>query len=136
MPMMPTPQALPAELARRKTLKAKLDAACARLEAESKAEAEPARPAYEAKQAAYDNKTGNRGAAPVPPDPNPPAERQSNLTDPDSALMAPAAPHSLWSTQRSPISARPSRRRTRPFRPSTPTTTSAHSAGPLTADAT
>ncbi|MDQ2804054.1 MAG: IS1182 family transposase, partial [Pseudomonadota bacterium] len=81
------PQALPAELARREALKAKLDAACARLEAEAKAHAEAARPAYEAKQAAYDAKTGHRGAAPVPPDPNPPAERQSNLTDPDSALM-------------------------------------------------
>ena len=81
------PQALPAELARREALKAKLDAACARLEAEAKAEAEAARPAYEARQAAYDAKTGNRGRAPVPPDPNPPADRQSNLTDPDSALM-------------------------------------------------
>ena len=64
-----------------------LDAACARLEAEAKAEAEAARPAYEAKQAAYEGKTGNRGRAPVPPDPTPPAERQSNLTDPDSSLM-------------------------------------------------
>ena len=62
------PQALPAELARRETLKAKLDAACARLEAEAKAEAEAARPDYEARQAAYDGKTGNRGRAPVPPD--------------------------------------------------------------------
>ena len=81
------PQALPAELARREALKAKLDAACARLEAEAKAQAEAARSAYEAKRAAYDGKTGHRGSAPVPPDPNPPAERQSNLTDPDSALM-------------------------------------------------
>src|SRR6195952_876045 len=81
------PQALLAELARREALKAKLDAACARLEAEAKAEAGAARPAYEARQAAYDAKTGNRGRAPVPPDPNPPADRQSNLTDPDSALM-------------------------------------------------
>ena len=81
------PQALPAELARREALRAKLDAACARLEAEAKAEAEAARPAYEAKQAAYEGKTGNRGRAPVPPDPTPPAERQSNLTDPDSSLM-------------------------------------------------
>src|SRR6202789_1108502 len=80
-------QALPAELARREALKAKLDAACARLEAEAKAQAEAERPAYEAKQAAYDSKTGHRGSAPVPPDPNPPVERQSNLTDPDSALM-------------------------------------------------
>ena len=40
------PQALPAELARREALKAKLDAACDRLEAEARAEAEAARPAY------------------------------------------------------------------------------------------
>jgi transposase len=81
------PQALPEELARRETLKAKLDAACARLEAEAQAEAEAARPAYEARKAAYDGQTGNRGRAPVPPDDTPPPERQSNLTDPDSALM-------------------------------------------------
>lgn len=87
------PQALPAELARREALKAKLDAACARLEAEAKAQAEAARPAYEAPQAADDGKTGKRSPAPVPPDPNPPAERQSNLTDPDSALMRRSVRH-------------------------------------------
>lgn len=81
------PQALPAELARRQALKEKLDAACQRLEAEARAEAEAARPAYEAKKAAYDAKTGRRGRAPKPPDDAPPPERQSNLTDPDSALM-------------------------------------------------
>src|SRR5688572_12364294 len=48
------PQALPAEIARRETLLAKLDQACARLEAEAKAEADAARPAYEAKQARYE----------------------------------------------------------------------------------
>jgi transposase len=81
------PQALPAELARREALKAKLDAACERLEADARAEAEAARPAYEAKKAAYDAKTGRRGRPPIPPDDTPPPERQSNLTDPDSALM-------------------------------------------------
>ena len=81
------PQALPAELARRDALKAKLDAACARLEAEARAQAEADRPAYEAKQAAYDVKTGRRGRPPKPPDDLPPPDRQSNLTDPDSALM-------------------------------------------------
>lgn len=80
-------QALPAELARREALKVKLDAACARLEAEARAEAEAARPAYEAKKAAYDAKRGRRGRPPKPPDDDPPPERQSNLTDPDSALM-------------------------------------------------
>jgi transposase len=81
------PQALPAELARREALKAKLDAACERLEAEARAEAEAARPAYEAKQSAYDAKTGKRGRPPQPPDAEPPPQRQANLTDPDSALM-------------------------------------------------
>jgi transposase len=81
------PQALPAELARRETLKAKLDAACARLDAEAWAEAEAAQPAYEAKKAAYDARKGRRGRPPKPPDDAPPAERQINLTDPDSALM-------------------------------------------------
>ena len=81
------PQALPAELARREALKAKLDAACERLQAQARAEAEAARPAYEAKRAAYDARTGRRGRPPKPPDDTPPPERQSNLTDPDSALM-------------------------------------------------
>ena len=84
----PDPQALPKEIARREALKAKLDAACARLEAEARAEAEAARPAYEAKKAAYDAKRGRRrGRPPKPPADDPPPERQSNLTDPDSALM-------------------------------------------------
>jgi transposase len=81
------PQALPAELARRETLKAKLDAACARLEDEARAEADAARPDYEAKQAAYEAKKGRRGRPPKPPSDTPPPERQSNLTDPDSTLM-------------------------------------------------
>src|SRR5204863_6275250 len=80
------PQALPPEIARREALKAKLDAACARLEAEAKAQAEAARPHYE-KKAAYDAKKGRRGRPPKPPDETPPPTRQSNLTDPDSALM-------------------------------------------------
>ena len=85
----PDPQALPAEIARREKLKAKLDAACARLEAEARVRAEAAQAAYEAKQAVYDAKTGRRGRPPKPPpeQPAPPDARQSNLTDPDSALM-------------------------------------------------
>ena len=74
------PQALPAELSRRDALKAKLDAACERMQVEARAAAEAARPAYEAKK-------GRRGRLPKPPDDAPPPERQSNLTDPDSALM-------------------------------------------------
>ncbi|WP_182356440.1 IS1182 family transposase [Komagataeibacter europaeus] len=81
------PQALPEELARRETLKAKLDEACARLEADAREQAETARPAYEKKKAAYDAKTGHRGRAPKPPDGEPPPDRQISLTDPDSRLM-------------------------------------------------
>lgn len=81
------PQALPKALARRETLNAKLDAACARLEAKARAGAEAARPEYDTKKAAYDAKTGWRGRPPHPPEDPPPPKRQSNLTDPDSALM-------------------------------------------------
>jgi transposase len=81
------PQALPAEVARREALAAKLDAACARLEAQARDEADAARPAYETKKAAYDAKKGRRGRPPKPPNNAPLPERQSNLTDPDSALM-------------------------------------------------
>ena len=81
----PDPQVLPAEIARREALKARLDAACARLEEQASAEA--ARPDHEAKRAAYDAKTGRRGRPPKPPGDDPPPTRQSDLTDPDSALM-------------------------------------------------
>ena len=81
------PQALSRELARLEVLRAKLDAACKRLDAQARAETEAARPAYEAKKAAYDAKNGPRGRPPVPSDEQPAPERQSNLTDPDSALM-------------------------------------------------
>lgn len=80
----PDPQALPAEIARRETLKDKFDAACARLEAQGRAEADAARPQYEANKAACDAKTGRRER---PPEDDPPPTQQFNLTDPDSALM-------------------------------------------------
>lgn len=87
------PQALPAEIARRAALKAKLDAACARLEAEAKAEALAERPQYEEKKAAWEAKKGRRGRPPKPPDERPPPSRQSNLTDPDSQLMRKSKAH-------------------------------------------
>ncbi|CAL4866864.1 IS1182 family transposase ISGdi13 [Asticcacaulis sp. MM231] len=89
----PDPQALPAEIVRREALKSKLDAACERLEAQAKEEAE--RVAYEAKKAKYDAKRGRRGNPPVPPDDDapPPPERQTNLTDPDSGLMRKSKHH-------------------------------------------
>jgi transposase len=87
------PQALPAAIARREALKAKLDAACARLEAEAAAQAEAERPAYQEKQAAWQAKKGRRGRPPKPPDATPPTARQSNLTDPDSQLMRRSKAH-------------------------------------------
>jgi transposase len=67
------PQALPAEIARRQALHAKLDEACKRLEAQAKAEAEAATPAYEEKRAKYEE-NGRRGLKPEPPDDDPPPE--------------------------------------------------------------
>ena len=87
------PQALPKEIARREALKAKLDGACARLEARAREEAEAGMAEYEAKKAAYDSKKGRRGRPPKPPEDDPPPERQSNLTDPDSALMRKSKAH-------------------------------------------
>jgi len=96
----PDPQALPQELARRETLKEKLDAACARLEEEARADHEAAKADYAERRAAYDAKSGRRGKPPVPPDdgpdgkgPPPAPDTQSNLTDPDSALMRKSARH-------------------------------------------
>jgi transposase len=86
------PQALPTEIVRREALKAKLDAACERLEAEAKAEAEAQRPDYEIKKAAHEARNG-RGRPPKPPDEAPPPERQTNLTDPDSQLMRKSKAH-------------------------------------------
>ena len=72
----PDPQALPAELAGRCALKAKLDAACARLEEQARAKAARAEDA--AKQAAYEARTGRRGRLPKPPEDDPPPSRQTN----------------------------------------------------------
>ncbi|NJL50462.1 MAG: transposase [Blastochloris sp.] len=86
------PQALPAEIARREALHAKLDAACARLEEEARAEAAAAQPAYEEKRAKYEA-NNRKGRKPEPPDDEPPPARQTNLTDPDSALMRKSNQH-------------------------------------------
>jgi transposase len=86
------PQALPKEIARRQALRDKLDAACARLEAEAAARAADERPAWEEKKRAHEAR-GGRGRAPREPDDTPPPEVQSNLTDPDSALMRKSKRH-------------------------------------------
>jgi transposase len=88
----PDPQALPREIARRQALRDKLDAACARLEAEAAARAEEERPAWEEKKRAHEAR-GGRGRAPREPDDTPPPDGQSNLTDPDSALMRKSKRH-------------------------------------------
>lgn len=85
-------QALPDEIARREVLKAKLDAACARLEADAKAEAEAEGDEYEEKRRKREAGEG-RGSEPKPPSETPPAKRQSNLTDPDSRLMRKSKRH-------------------------------------------
>jgi Transposase DDE domain len=63
------------------------------LESEAKAKAAAERAQYEKKKAIYDAKTGRRGRPPKPPDETPPPDRQSNLTDPDSALMRKSKAH-------------------------------------------
>lgn len=88
----PDPQALPEEIARRQALREKLDAACARLEAEAKARAEEEQPAYEEKKRKHEARNG-AGRPPREPDDTPPPEAQSNLTDPDSALMRKSKRH-------------------------------------------
>lgn len=88
----PDPQVLPEEIARRGALRDKLDAACTRLEAEAAARAAEERPAYEDKKRAHEAR-GGRGRGPKEPDDTPPPDAQSNLTDPDSALMRKSKRH-------------------------------------------
>ena len=84
----PDPQQLPQELKRRQALKSKLDAACARLEAQAKARAEGERAEYERKVAAREKRQGRRKGKHIkPPREEPEEKEQSNLTDPDSHLM-------------------------------------------------
>jgi transposase len=88
------PQALPKEIARREALRAQLDAARRRLEAEAKARAEAERAAYEAKVAARAKRQGRaKGQPPKPPNATPGPAEQSNLSDPDSHLMRKSKNH-------------------------------------------
>ena len=81
-------QQLPEGLARREKLKAELESARQRLEAEAKARAAREQSDYERKVAARDQRKGRRKGAKIkPPDDRPPPSAQSNLTDPDSNLM-------------------------------------------------
>ena len=81
-------QKLPEELARREKLKGELAQARERLEKEAKAKAEREQADYERKLQARERRQGKaKGKKPKPPDDTPPSDKQSNLTDPDSALM-------------------------------------------------
>jgi len=81
-------QSIPKELARRESLKAKLEAALARIEARAKARADRDRSEYEKKVKAREKREGRRkGPHPKPPDSKPKDKDQDNLTDPDSRLM-------------------------------------------------
>ena len=81
-------QKLPGELARREKLKSELAQARERLEKVAKAKAEREQTEYEHKVQAREQRRGkSKGKRPKPPDDTPPPDKQSNLTDPDSALM-------------------------------------------------
>lgn len=87
-------QSLPEELRRRERLAEQLDAACQRLESQAKARAEGERAEYERKVAAREARPGkHKGKRPKPPDDTPGGSEQTNLTDPDSALMRKSKRH-------------------------------------------
>ena len=79
------PQALPAEIAWREVLKARLDEACARLEAEA---------GYLEKLTVWEGRS-RRGGKPKSSNEAPPPDRQSNLTAPDSKLMRKSKRHAV-----------------------------------------
>ena len=88
------PQALPKEIGRLAALRAKLDAARQRLEAQAKVRAAAERADYEAKVAVRESRTGRaKGKHPKPPDDTPEPHAQSNLSDPDSRLMRKSKSH-------------------------------------------
>lgn len=90
----PDAQSLPDELRRRERLAEQLDAACKRLESQAKVRAESERGEYERKVAEREGRSGKRkGKMPKPPDDTPGADKQTNLTDPDSALMRKSKRH-------------------------------------------
>jgi transposase len=81
-------QALPEEIARRETLKAKLEQARRTLEARAQVRAEDKQPEYEKLKAQREQRPGrSKGKHPKPPEANPPDDQQINLTDEDSSLM-------------------------------------------------
>jgi hypothetical protein len=81
------PQKLPQEIARREKLLAKMDAACAQLEARAQARAAQEKAEYESKLAARAEREGPQGRPPVEPCSTPAPEERINLTDADAQLM-------------------------------------------------
>lgn len=82
------PQKLPQEIARREKLLAKMDAACATLEARAQARAAEERAEHEKKLAARAERQGSaKGPPPQPPADTPAPDEQINLTDDESNLM-------------------------------------------------
>lgn len=82
------PQKLPQEIARREKLLAKMDQACAQMEARARAHAQAEQAEYEKKVAAREERDGSsKGPPPKPPQPTPRADEQINLTDADARLM-------------------------------------------------
>ena len=83
-----TGQELPKEIARREVLKTKLEQARKRIEERAKKRAEAQKDEYEAKVADRENRKGRRKGKRIhPPDAEPKAKDQENLTDTDSRLM-------------------------------------------------
>jgi hypothetical protein len=81
-------QKLPEEIARREKLLAKMDEACAQLEARARARAEQERAEYESKVAAREQREGNKkGRDHKPPEDTPGPDERINLTDADASLM-------------------------------------------------
>ena len=90
----PDPQGLPEELSRRDRLRAKLDRACAELERRAQARADSERAEYERKVAARERRQGSRKGRHIkPPQAEPEAQEQINLTDADSSLMRKSKHH-------------------------------------------
>lgn len=81
-------QKLPAEIARREQLLAKMSEACAAIEARAKARAAAEAAEYERKVAAREQRPGKKnGPRPKPPSPTPAPDEPINLTDPAAKLM-------------------------------------------------
>jgi hypothetical protein len=81
-------QKLPAEIARREKLLAKMEEACVRIEARAKARAATEQADYERKVAEREQRPGQKKGRPLkPPSQTPAPDDLINLTDPEAKLM-------------------------------------------------